>query len=127
MSLAIFLLFVLVSFALDQSSKFAALAGLRCHLDIGAPGTRRRSRMRVALWCAELVALLALVGLVPEFGDPVPSAGLGSALGGGAGNLYDRLSRGGVVDFIDVGFWPVFNLADVAIVAGVAVALISVV
>ena len=35
--------------------------------------------------------------------------------GGVAGNLIDRLFRQYVVDFIDLGFWPVFNLADTAI------------
>jgi signal peptidase II len=46
---------------------------------------------------------------------------LGLLLGGAMGNLLDRFSRGYVVDFIDVGFWPVFNIADSAIVVGVAV------
>ncbi len=36
-------------------------------------------------------------------------------LGGVAGNLIDRVLRQYVVDFIDVGFWPVFNIADMAI------------
>ena len=39
----------------------------------------------------------------------------GSFLGGVAGNLIDRIFRQYVVDFIDVGFWPVFNIADAAI------------
>src|SRR3989344_594149 len=45
-------------------------------------------------------------------------------LGGVAGNLIDRILRQYVVDFIDVGFWPVFNIADAAIsvsVVGLAV------
>lgn len=46
---------------------------------------------------------------------------LGLQLGGALGNLSDRLWRGSVVDFIDIGFWPIFNVADVAIVLGVAV------
>lgn len=37
---------------------------------------------------------------------------LSMILGGGLGNLFDRVNMGYVVDFIDVGFWPVFNLAD---------------
>lgn len=41
---------------------------------------------------------------------------LGLGLGGAVGNLTDRLLRGAVVDFIDLRVWPVFNLADVAIV-----------
>jgi signal peptidase II len=46
---------------------------------------------------------------------------LGLQLGGAVGNLLDRLRSGYVVDFIDIGFWPIFNLADLAIVVGVAV------
>lgn len=51
--------------------------------------------------------------------------GLAVMLGGAAGNLFDRLQTGYVVDFIDLRFWPVFNLADVAIVAGVALMAIG--
>jgi signal peptidase II len=43
-------------------------------------------------------------------------------VGGAAGNLYDRVVRGAVIDWIDLHWaswhWPVFNLADCAIVAG---------
>lgn len=43
-------------------------------------------------------------------------------VGGAAGNLYDRIVRGAVIDWIDLHWagwhWPVFNLADCAIVAG---------
>lgn len=73
----------------------------------------------IGLWCAEVAALVALVELVPTSGGLLAPAALGAALGGAAGNLVDRVRRGGVVDFIDLRFWPVFNLADVAIVAGV--------
>lgn len=43
---------------------------------------------------------------------------LGLILGGTVGNLIDRLSSGYVTDFIDIGFWPAFNLADSAVVVG---------
>jgi signal peptidase II len=52
---------------------------------------------------------------------------LGLVLGGGLGNLVDRLFRdtnGQVVDFVDLHVWPVFNLADSAISVGVVVLLI---
>lgn len=39
-------------------------------------------------------------------------------LGGVVGNLIDRLFRGFVVDFMDFGFWPAFNLADASITLG---------
>src|SRR5919106_1307726 len=43
---------------------------------------------------------------------------LGLQLGGAFGNLIDRLRLGYVTDFIDVGPWPAFNLADASIVTG---------
>src|SRR5919199_30494 len=49
---------------------------------------------------------------------------LGLQLGGAIGNLVDRIRQGYVVDFVDFGYrsnwWPVFNVADSAIVVGVA-------
>jgi signal peptidase II len=49
---------------------------------------------------------------------------LGLQLGGAIGNLIDRVRQGYVVDFVDFGYrsnwWPVFNVADTAIVLGVA-------
>lgn len=47
--------------------------------------------------------------------------GVAIVLGGALGNLCDRLFRdagGAVIDFVDVGWWPVFNLADACIVVG---------
>ena len=51
---------------------------------------------------------------------PLVRLSLGLQLGGAAGNLLDRVREGHVVDFILVPRWPVFNLADSAIVCGVA-------
>ena len=56
------------------------------------------------------------------------AAALGGLLGGAIGNKVDRLVRrgGAVVDFIDVGFWPVFNVADSALcVACVVLVILS--
>ncbi len=44
---------------------------------------------------------------------------LGLQLGGAIGNLIDRLHYGAVIDMFYVRFWPVFNVADSAIVTGV--------
>ena len=49
---------------------------------------------------------------------------LGLQLGGALGNLMDRFRHGYVVDFLDVGPWPIFNIADSAIITGI-VALIT--
>jgi lipoprotein signal peptidase len=52
--------------------------------------------------------------------DRVAQAGFALALGGGVGNVVDRAMRGVVIDFIHVRGWPTFNVADVAIVVGIA-------
>lgn len=49
---------------------------------------------------------------------------LGLQLGGALGNLVDRFRHGYVVDFLDVGPWPIFNIADSVIITGI-VALIA--
>ncbi len=56
--------------------------------------------------------------------------GCGLVLGGAAGNLLDRIAEGWVTDFLDLQFWPlqrwpVFNVADVAIVLGVVALLLA--
>lgn len=51
---------------------------------------------------------------------------LGLITGGALGNLVDRLFRGRVVDFLDIGWWPVFNVADIAIVTGVIILVITI-
>lgn len=55
--------------------------------------------------------------------DPWWQAVLGIGAGGASSNLVDRLIRGFILDFIDLGFWPVFNLADLAVVLAVALIL----
>ena len=46
---------------------------------------------------------------------------LGLQIGGALGNLLDRLRLGHVTDFMDVGTWPVFNVADAAIITGLVI------
>ena len=56
---------------------------------------------------------------------------VGLIVGGAVGNLLDRLFRepgwlrGGVVDFIDLQWWPIFNVADIAITVGGVLLLLS--
>lgn len=52
--------------------------------------------------------------------------GVGLLMGGAIGNLYDRLQNGLVIDFFDFRFWPVFNIADVAICIGAALIMFDV-
>ena len=51
--------------------------------------------------------------------DRLVRFGVALLMGGAAGNLLDRIRLSGVVDFFDFRIWPVFNVADIAIVAGV--------
>ena len=71
-----------------------------------------------------LVAAVVVVAIVLYYrylpqGDWLIRLSLGLQLGGAIGNLIDRLRFGYVVDFIDVGFWPIFNIADASITIGV--------
>jgi signal peptidase II len=54
---------------------------------------------------------------------PVMPVGLGLVIGGSVSNLADRVRLGHVTDFLDLAFWPAFNLADTFIVVGVALLL----
>ena len=69
------------------------------------------------------VALILLYALFlcrqfPLLDNRLGKLALGLILGGAVGNLTDRLRFGYVTDFIDVGIWPAFNIADSAITVG---------
>ncbi len=58
---------------------------------------------------------------------PVLPAALGLLIGGSVSNLADRVRLGHVTDFLDVRWWPAFNLADSFICVGVAILLVTLV
>lgn len=61
-----------------------------------------------------------------RFGPGVfPQVLLGMVLGGALSNAVDRVVQGYVVDFIDLQRWPVFNVADMAIVLGLLVGVLT--
>ncbi|MDD5289154.1 MAG: signal peptidase II [Dehalococcoidales bacterium] len=79
-----------------------------------------------------VLSIVAIAGLIllswfgvyiyrryPQFVNVPNRIALGLLLGGDLGNLIDRIRFGRVTDFIDVGFIPVFNVADSAITIGV--------
>jgi signal peptidase II len=51
--------------------------------------------------------------------------GLGLVLGGAAANVVERLRFGYVIDYLDIHVWPVFNLADCAIVVGAGLLVLA--
>jgi signal peptidase II len=78
-------------------------------------------------WLLTLIASGVVVGIVwmgRRLVSPWWALGLGMILGGALGNLMDRFFRspgplrGHVVDFLSIGWWPVFNVADAAVVGG---------
>ncbi len=135
----VFFLIALLVIAADQLSKI----GIRSNLAIGESlpetGLFRLTHIHntgaafglfqdqsFALTIVDLVGIVVLLSFVFLFsrrfrfldswlGKPT----LGLVLGGTVGNLVDRLRLGYVTDFIDVGIWPAFNIADSAIVVGV--------
>jgi signal peptidase II len=70
---------------------------------------------------------LAVVGFLFWRNPTRPGMWIAAGLlaGGALGNLADRVRAGAVTDFVKIGSWPAFNLADVAVTAGVLVLAIS--
>ena len=58
---------------------------------------------------------------------PVLPVALGLLIGGSVSNLIDRIRLGHVTDFLDLRYWPAFNLADCFIVIGVAILFLALV
>ncbi len=71
-----------------------------------------------------VIATVIVAMLRRQHGERATALGLALVLGGALGNLYDRITLGHVVDFIQVHaagyYWPAFNVADSAITVGVA-------
>ncbi|MCI2429536.1 signal peptidase II [Candidatus Acetothermia bacterium] len=137
------LLGVLGVLALDQLSKYIALTHLEpgrslaifsgiFHLTLtyntgGAFGLFHEFGDLIAILAAgaSLVILMVLLWNRPR--QPAMTVGLTGIAGGALGNLTDRWlpERGAVVDFLDFRVWPVFNLADTAIVIGTGLVLLA--
>jgi signal peptidase II len=81
-----------------------------------------------------VVALVVVVGLLVSIGresSPLYTPAVGLIVGGAVANVIDRLFRspgwlrGGVVDFIDLQWWPIFNVADIGVTVGGVLLLLS--
>jgi signal peptidase II len=135
------LLLAIVVVLLDQLIKAAILRirGVRAPVATGARlsltplmnargpvGALTLPRLAVG-WIATLAACGVLLGWGQALLSPIGMAGLALAFGGATGNLVDLVRRGGVVDYVSVGWWPAFNLADAMIVCGAALCVWGVV
>ena len=76
----------------------------------------------VAIWISAVVSAMILYSFAGWFQGIGAQLGLGLAIGGAAGNLVDIVQYGYVIDFIELRWCGVFNLADVAIVSGLVAA-----
>lgn len=119
--------------AADQASKALVLSSSRsAHSNTGFLCVRKQLTRRGPLMFALarpllvglLIASVAIAAVLLQTAiiadTALNAACIGAALGGAASNVADRLRRGAIVDFIVIGRWPPFNLADAAIVLGVA-------
>jgi signal peptidase II len=130
--------------ALDQLTKWWALEELdtrtidlpwtlRLNLTLnrGAAfglGSKYAPVIALAAVCVVVIVLGTTRGLDARW----PRVGVGLVLGGALGNLADRVFRegsgvlgGAVVDFIDLQWWPVFNVADAAVCVGAVLLVLT--
>ena len=130
----------LVVFALDRLTKslvaaeipygtevqfLGRLVGITNVRNSGAAFGTAPALAGVFLLASVVVALGLALYVMRNQGDMLSFAGLGLIMGGTVGNGFDRIINGTVTDFINVHFWPVFNVADSAISTGVVVLIAS--
>lgn len=131
-----FVIAAVSTIALDIATKVAAVRALSDgSVDLGVIELRLVRNSGVAFGFGTSLAPIALVGvtgavivaLAVAVGRKAVPAGLptGLILGGALANLVDRLTGGSVIDMLDLGWWPAFNLADVFIVVGVSALLLD--
>ena len=121
----------------DQVTKLAASAWLSVPLEVMPWVSLRYAENTGIAWSiqipfAMLVILnFTLVGLFfwwamksLDFSKWLTVAVIALVLAGAFGNIIDRLRLGFVIDFISVGFWPVFNLADAFLSIGIFLILL---
>lgn len=127
---------VAVTAALDWATKTIALSVLRERtIELGPLALRLGRNSGVAFgmgdWLPSPVLLAVTATVMVVFavaavrGGIGPPLAAGLVLGGGVANLVDRAVGGSVVDFLDVGWWPTFNLADVFLSAGCVLLIVE--
>ena len=130
--------------AVDQATKAIAVARLSARSVPAIDGilhwTLQRNpgsafglfqRLPVLFTILALAIAVAILVNIRRVRDSFTAVALGLVLGGALGNLVDRLARapgvfrGRVIDFIDFRVWPVFNVADSAVVIGAFLLIIA--
>jgi lipoprotein signal peptidase len=93
---------------------------IRCIINRRASLVPMSETWIVAGWIVCVALAFFALDQEPLAESPLGAAGVGMALGGVTGNVIDLLWRRGVVDFIAIGSWTICNIADLAIVGGLA-------
>ncbi len=126
---------------LDQAAKALVVRDLRGRPPVPVLGglfqldyTRNTgaafSMYRSGGWLFAVVAVVVVIGILLYYPrlrgrGALITVALSLVLGGAIGNFADRVRLGYVIDFIDFRWFPVFNLADSAIVCGVALLILA--
>lgn len=115
-------------FELDQFfSLFGKYIGLRYILNPGIVlGIKIGGNIFFSVFMAFASVLVLTLLFQLKENNPWIRIALALILGGALGNLMDRLFIGKIVDFIEIGPWPIFNLADVAVTIGLIVLIVVV-
>jgi signal peptidase II len=126
--------------AADQLTKHIVASKLRLDDEVHVVGPLwihhvQNSGIAFGLFASATPIVIVLTGLAVAWmiaffarsgaRHPILPVALGLVIGGSVSNLVDRVRLGHVTDFLDLHFWPAFNLADSFIVIGVAVLLVA--
>jgi signal peptidase II len=132
-------LIILLVFAFDQISKFWILSVVNLDERLNVPlapflsftmawnkgvsyGLLTTHAQEILILMSLFISIVLFIWLA-RAATPIAAAGLGLIIGGALGNALDRALHGAVVDFMHLHWgawsWYIFNVADIAIVAGV--------
>lgn len=110
----------LVVLLLDQLSKFVVRKYFNYTTNTGAAFGILQNQ-NIFLTVVSVIALVVFFYFAKDY-DILP---IGLLIGGTLGNLTDRLLYGHVIDFINLGFWPSFNIADSSNTIGIILLVLS--
>lgn len=115
--------------AIDHRRELAGrLLALEYVENTGAAFGMFAGRVWVVSFLAVAVAALFIVLIVSHLAPTaLNQVAIGMIFGGAVGNMIDRVRLGYVIDYVAVGSWPKFNIADSAITIGVAIVLLGLV
>ena len=135
-----FLILTLFILSLDQISKYIVIQNLKLGESVPNSGIFRFTHAQNTgtafslfqnqtdiLTIVSFVAIVLIIFIYLSIEKPSNYIYLsyGLLFGGALGNLIDRVRLGYVTDFFDVGFWPIFNIADSAISIGIIIMIFN--